>query len=109
MMWFGDICFKEEYEEERGVYSTKETIEQFMGRVLQLSWKEQANNKINSDLRVSNKIVIVANPFLLNNFHNIAYITFGGAKWTIADVSVNAPEITLTLGSLYLEESGSEE
>ena len=104
MKWFGDIGFKEVVEEARGVLVPKVVPRQFYGDVLRDSWREQQADKINADLHVSNKLSVVADQYLQNNFHKIAYVTFGGAKWTVSGVEVNYPRLTLDLGSLYLEE-----
>jgi hypothetical protein len=109
MKWFGDIGFKEEIEEEPGVWVPKVIPRQFYGDVLRDSWREQQADKINADLHVSNKLSVVADQYLQNNFHKIAYVTFGGAKWTVSGVEVNYPRLTLDLGSLYLEEEETNE
>ena len=104
MKWYGEIGFKEEIEEEPGVLVPKVVAKPFFGDVLRDSWKEQQADKINADLHISNKLSVVADQYLQNNFHKIAYVTFGGAKWTVSGVEVNYPRLTLDLGSLYLEE-----
>jgi len=109
MKWFGDIGFKEEIEEEPGVWVPKVIPRQFYGDVLRDSWREQQADKINANLHVSNKLSVVADQYLQNNFHKIAYVTFGGAKWTVSGVEVNYPRLTLDLGSLYLEEEETDE
>lgn len=109
MKWFGDIGFKEEIEEEPGVWVPKVIPRQFYGDVLRDSWREQQADKINANLHVSNKLSVVADQYLQNNFHKIAYVTFGGAKWTVSGVEVNYPRLTLDLGSLYLEEEETNE
>ena len=109
MKWFGEIGFREEVEEARGILVPKVIPRQFYGEVLKNSWKEVPGEKINADLHISNRLSVVADQYLQNNFHKIAYVTFGGAKWTVASVEVNYPRLTLSLGSLYLEEEEEDE
>jgi len=109
MKWYGDIGFNELVEEERGVFVPKVIPRPFYGDILRDSWREQQADKINADLHVSNKLSVVADQYLQNNFHKIAYVTFGGAKWTVSGVEVNYPRLTLDLGSLYLEEQDEDE
>jgi hypothetical protein len=66
-------------------------------------------DKINADLQISNKLSVVADPYLRNNFQKIAYVQFEGAKWTVTNVKVGRPRLELTLGSLYLEEEEDDE
>lgn len=111
MKWYGEIGFHEEVEEERGVWVPKVIPKPFFGDILRSSWREQLGDKINADLHLSNKLSVVADPYLQNNFHKIAYVTFGGAKWTVSDVEQDPdrPRLTLSLGSLYLEEEETDE
>ncbi len=109
MKWYGDIVFKNEVEEEPGVWVSKLTAFSYFGDILQVSWREQQGDKMNADLTVSNKLSVVADQQLQNNFHKIAYVTFGGAKWTVSNVTVNFPRLTLDLGPLYLEEEVDED
>lgn len=104
MKWYGSIGFKEEIEVSPRVWKPQIVEKQFYGDVLRDSWREQQGDKINADLHISNKLSVVADQYLQNNFHKIAYITFGGAKWTVSSVEVNYPRLTLDLGSLYLED-----
>lgn len=109
MKWYGDIGFKEEIEEEPGLWVPKVVTRPFFGDILQDSEQTQQADKINADLRVSNKLSVVADQYLQNNFHKIAYVTFGGAKWKVSNITVSFPRITLQLGSLYLEEEVDED
>ena len=106
MKWFGEIGFKEEVEVEDGVWEPQVVPKKFFGEVRKDSWSEQQGSKINADLHVSNRISVVAEKSLQNNFHKIAYITFGGAKWTVSNVEkeLDNPRLLLSLGSLYIEE-----
>lgn len=109
MKWFGEIGFREEIEEEPGVWKPIVVPKQFYGDILRDSWREVQGEKINPDLHISNKLSVVADQYLQNNFHKIAYVTFGGAKWTVSGVEVNYPRLTMDLGSLYLEEEEDDE
>lgn len=111
MKWYGEIGFNNEcVEEEPGYWTHSITKRNFFGDVLNPSWREQQGEKINPDIQVSNKLSIVYDTFILNNLHNIAYVTFGGAKWKVSDVVVDPdrPRLTLSLGSLFVEEIDEE-
>ena len=82
MKWYGEIGFHEEIEDSRGIFIPTIIPRQFYGDVLRDSWKEVPGEKINADLHISNRLSVVADQYITNNFHKIAYVTFGGAKWT---------------------------
>lgn len=111
MKWYGEIGFHEEVETEPGIFLPTVIPRQFFGDVLKSSWKEVPGDKINADLHISNRLSIVANPYLSNNFHKIAYITFGGAKWTVSDVEQDPdrPRLIFSLGSIYKEDVEDDE
>ena len=106
MKWYGTIGFHEEIEDAPGIFLPTIVPKQFYGDVMRRSWREAQGDKINADLHISNKLSVVADPYLQNNFHKIAYVTFGGAKWTVSDVEQDPdrPRLNLSIGSLYLEE-----
>lgn len=108
MKWCDYIGFREVIEEEPGVWVPKIVPRKFMGDILRASWSDPTGTKINEDLSISNAISVVADPFLLNNFQKIAYVTIYGAKWRVSSVEINSPRLTLTLGSLYKEEEEEE-
>ena len=109
MKWYGVIAFKEEVEEEHGVFVPKLVPREFYGDILRNSWREQQADKINADMHISNKLSVVADEYLQNNFHKIAYVKIGESKWTVSSAEINFPRITLDLGSLYLEEDAEDE
>lgn len=104
MKWYGEIGFNEVMEEEPGVWVPTIIPRNFYGDVLNLTWGEKQADKINTDLHIQNKLSVVADPYLRNNFQKIAYVQFEGAKWTVTGIEVGMPRLILTLGSLYLEE-----
>ena len=103
MKWYGVIAFHVEVEEEPGDWVPKIIKKNFFGNILRSSWNEQQNDKINADLHITNRLSVVADPFLQNNFHKIAYVTMYGAKWVVSNVEQDPdrPRLTLTLGSIY--------
>ena len=105
MKWYDDIAFREEVEEEPGVWVPQIVTRKFFGDILRNSWREQQGSKINADLSISNSISVVADAYLLNNFQKIEYTKLNESKWRVSSVEVNYPRLTLSLGELYLEES----
>lgn len=107
MKWYGEIGFREEVETSPRVWRPTIVPMNFYGDVLSPSWREQQGSKINADMQVSNRISVVANSYIQTNLHKIAYITFGGAKWTVSSVEQDPdrPRLTFSLGPLYLEET----
>ena len=60
---------------------------------------------INDNLNISNEFSIIADPFAYENFQNMRYIVFMGAKWKITSVEVQYPRLILTVGGVYNEQT----
>lgn len=56
---------------------------------------------INPDITITNRLSIVSEPFLLNNFQNIRYATWRGTKWAVESVEIALPRVILSLGGVY--------
>lgn len=105
MKWYGKIGYRDNMEVEPGVWEDKVTEVNKFGDLLRNYKSDQQGNKINEDITVSNKISVVADPYLMESFHKIVYITFGGAKWKVSSVEAQYPRLIITLGSLYKEDT----
>lgn len=67
--------------------------------------ESQEGGKVNDDIRLSNNVSIVADGFAYENFHNIIYVEYLGAKWKVNSVEVQRPRLILTLGGIYSGDS----
>lgn len=107
MKWLGTVAYDEQVksEVEPDVWESAPKTVQYYGDVLKNYKSNQSSqDSTNGDISVSNQISILADPYLVNNFHKILWVTFGGAKWTVNSVEVRPPRLLLTIGSLYVEE-----
>lgn len=53
------------------------------------------------DLKLSNRLRIVADAYLNDHFYAIRYVKWRGAAWKVTDIEVQHPSIILTLGGVY--------
>ena len=105
MKFHGMIGFMTTTETSPGVW-TEDIIEKpYSGDVLEISRRFQETEHINDDLRISNRISILADAFASENFYAITYIVWRGVKWKVNEVSVGFPSLTLSIGGLYNAEN----
>lgn len=107
MKWYGHIGFGEPIQDpdDPTVYKNKITKLPFYGDLKkQYKADKEAANQINDNLTINNVISVVANPYAMNNFHKIKYITFAGSKWKVTSVEVAYPRLEIYLGSVWTEE-----
>lgn len=101
MKWFGKIAFTDQEDDGTGIFKPIITEREYYGDLIRNSKRNENSSVINPDITLTNQLSVVADPFLLNSFHTIAYVTFAGAKWKVSSVEVNYPRLTLSFGSLY--------
>ena len=67
--------------------------------------QHETGTSLNDNLNISNEFSIIADPFAYENFQNMRYIVFMGAKWKITSVEVQYPRLILTVGGVYNEQT----
>lgn len=71
------------------------------GDILKNSRQMDSSDKVNSDISINNRISIVADPYIQENFQFIKYVKFLGISWRVSSVEVEYPRLILTLGGIY--------
>ncbi len=107
MKWFGEIGFLtyERDPDNPTGWLPKMVKETYYGDVLKVYKSDkEISNQIADDITINNRISIIADPFAMNNFHQIKYIEFMGAKWKVTSVDVRYPRLDIYMGSVYKEE-----
>lgn len=108
MKWYGQIGFLETKEVSPDHYESVATEKTYMGDLTKAYKSNQMESTINQDITLSNQLSIIFDPYLQENFYKIAYVTFGGAKWKVSNISVEPPRIVFSFGSLYTEDQDEE-
>ena len=100
--FYGVVGYTETIETRPGVWEPKVTEKSYYGDVLKNTRRLQSGESTNDNIVISNNISIVADAYALQNFYNISYIEWMGAKWKVSEVdALNMPRLILTLGGLY--------
>lgn len=73
----------------------------FYGDVIRNSRQLREGETLNQDLIVGNSISTVASAYLREHFTTIRYVEWMGELWTVQDVEVQLPRLTLRLGEVY--------
>ncbi len=84
-----------------GVWVDEITEHSYFGDVLQAVRNLNADDKVNEDITVTNRISIVADQYANDNFLKIKYVRWSGQLWTVTSVTVQRPRLILNLGSVY--------
>lgn len=97
----GIIGFAVQSEIKPGVWSDEYTEKKFKGDLLKNKRTFNNSDSANGDIKISNIVSIIADPYATQNFQSIRYVKFMGTTWTVTDVEVERPRLLLTLGGVY--------
>lgn len=74
----------------------------YYGDILDLTQRWDANqDSVIDNLRLTNRISIVADGFAINHMHTMKYITYEGVRWCISSIQVQRPRLIISLGGVY--------
>lgn len=100
--WYGKIGFAVMSEITPGEH--RETLKEvhYYGDILKNSRALQNSTvSTNSNVRISNQISILADPYARDHIYDMRCIEFQGARWKISDVNVQYPRLVISMGDLY--------
>lgn len=101
--WEGDV------ETKPGVYKSLIVEKDYVGDVMRNSRMFQnVDSQQNDNLVTTNKISVVSNLYLMNNWHSIKYVLWNGVKWKVKSVDITSfPRAVLELGGVYNGQSST--
>lgn len=100
--FYGEIGFTETKETSPGVWEEGIlTKKMYSGDLLSFSRRSYTSDKVNTDITISNRISIVADPFANKNLSSMAYVKVMGIKWKVESIDVEYPRLIISLGGIY--------
>lgn len=99
--FYGVIGYGETVETSPGVWVDQIVEYAYFGDVVRNTRRLKEGEGLNNDLSVGNSISIVADAYANEHFHDIRYIQWAGALWTVSEVEVQSPRLLLRLGEVY--------
>lgn len=99
--FYGAVGYGESLEKAPGVWEDVITELYYYGDVIRNTRKLLGDDKINSDLTVTNSISIIADAYANEHFFAIRYIRWAGTLWIVTEVEVQSPRLLLRLGGVY--------
>lgn len=108
MKYVTTIGFAMTEEVESGLVVESISKKRYMCEVTRVSRRLSEANKVNGELTLGNQFSVAMDAFLSQNFFNMRYIEFMGAKWTVTNVEVQRPRVIITTGGVYGQDEESE-
>lgn len=103
MKFSGEVGFwVDEIETGPGVWRGEIVERHYVGDVLRnVRSFQQASEQMNDEFKVSNKISILSDMYMKQNWASIRYVVWNGKKFSVTSVDVGYPRLTLDIGGLY--------
>lgn len=100
--YFGVIGYVTTEEEKPGVWVENSIVErEYYGDLKRNSRRYSLSSNVNGDISISNQISILSDSYANEHIEDMRYITYLGKKWTITDIEVEYPRLTLSIGGIY--------
>ena len=100
--WFGKVGYGVTDETEPGIWEPQIVEREYFGEKLKNTVRKvHGSGGVNDNIRISNTISIIADPFAIANFSNIKYVSYMGVLWKVDDVEIQHPRLILTMGEVW--------
>lgn len=107
MKFSGDIGFQlDEVEIDTDVWKPIIEKRHYTGDITKNTRKFQASENQNDNLTISNRISIVADLYMQQNWPSIRFVVWKGVAWKVTNVDVSYPRLTIDIGGVYNGEKG---
>lgn len=78
----------------------------YTGDLLKNTRRNQAFQYQNDNITLNNRISIICDMYMKENFPYIKFIVWNGVKWKVTSVDISYPRLTIEIGGVYNGESG---
>lgn len=99
--YFGNIGYGVTEEIRPGVSLPTISEREYYGDIVRNVRRYENGGKVNDDLNINMTLSIVADPFAFQNFHQLKYAEYMGAKWKAVSVEPQFPRLVITLGGVW--------
>lgn len=98
--FYAPIGYATQVETIPGVWEEKMQERFYYGDIIRNTRRLESSGHVNDNINISNEFSIVADPYAIQNFHNMRYIVFSGISWKITNVEVKYPRLILSVGGV---------
>lgn len=99
--FFGQVGFGFTHETTPGVWVDQTIEKDYFGDIQNLVNRYTEGESINDNLRLTNTISIVSDPFAYHHYQHIKYVKWLDAIWKVSSVEVKHPRLLLQISEVY--------
>lgn len=95
------IGYAEQYEASIDVWKERIITRGYYCNIIRNIRKNENGSSLNDNLTLNNQISIIADPYAIENFSIIRFVSWMGMYWKVTNVEVQFPRLILTVGGAY--------
>ena len=99
--WYGKVGYITTTETSPGVWTSEPIEREYFGDLTRNHKRWENSESINDNITLQNEISIVCDPYALQNFQYIRYVSLMGSMWKVTAVDVQYPRLVLSIGGVY--------
>ena len=99
--WSGAVGYSETTEVRPGVWENVIKERHHVGDLLRNIRRTEGQDRVLENVALNNAISIVADPYAMDHFFSIQYITLFGKRFRVGTVTVEPPRLVLQVGEVY--------
>lgn len=97
----GVVGYGTEKETSPGVYEPDIEERRYFGDVLRNAKRWENGEGLNDDLKITNRISIVADAYAYEHASAIRYVSWMGTKWKVSELDFQPPRIVMSIGGVW--------
>lgn len=103
MKFVGTLGFwEEDVEVSPGIYRPSITEKPYMGDLTRNFRRfDPSSEKQDDDISISNQVSVLSDLYLQSHLSSIRYIVWNGQKFSVKNVTIDYPRVTLEIGGVY--------
>lgn len=99
--WYGKVGYIITTETSPGVWTSEPIEREYSGDLTRNHKRWENSESLNDNITLQSEISIVCDPYALQNFQYIRYVTFMDSTWKVTAVDVQYPRLILSIGGVY--------
>lgn len=99
--FYGIIGYSKTVETEPSVWEPVIIEKKYTGDINRYTKRYQDGTKVNADISLNAEISIVADSYLIQNYHMIRFVVLNDVAWEVTSIDPQFPRMNLSIGGLY--------
>ena len=96
-----EVGYGHQTETKPGVYEDVIVEKHYYGDVLSSAKKNEETDRVNDNISLENLFSVMADAFAYENYFNIRYVKYQGARWKVTKVEIKERRLLIRVGGIW--------